>query len=118
MEQLLQADPNIVTKPENEQMESIRKLAVVTVAMGVRRSEILNMSQDVGELSGSFLAKVQGKAATFEFRTKCTEECCREGAKSVDFTDTIIKYILVNGLANAEIRREVLGWKSLDKSSL
>ena len=118
MKQLLCADPNIVTKPENEQMESIRKLAVVPVAMGVRRSEMLNMSQDVGELSRTFLAKVQGKAATCEFRTKCTEECCREGEKSVDFTNMIVKYVLVNGLADAEIRREVLGWKLLNKSSL
>ena len=37
---------------------------------------------------------------------------------SVDFTDTIVKYALVNGLADAEIRREVLGWKLLNKSSL
>ena len=50
MEQLLRADPNIVTKPEIEQMVSIRKLALVPVAMGVRWSEMLNMSQDVGEL--------------------------------------------------------------------
>ena len=107
-----------MTKPEIDQMKSIRKLAVVPVAMGIRWSEMLNMSQDVGELSRAFLAKVQGKAATCEFRTKCTEECCREGEKSVDFTDTIVKYVLVNSLANAEIRREVLGWKLLDESSL
>ena len=109
MEQILRADPNIVAKPEAEQLESIRKLAVVPVAMGVRRSEMLNMSQDVGELSRAFLAKVQGKAATCEFRTECTEECCREAEKSVDFTNTIVKYVLVNGLVDAEIRREVLG---------
>merc|ERR1712055_206174 len=68
--------------------------------------------------SRAFLARVQGKAATCEFKTKCTEECCREGEKSVDFTNTIVKYVLVNGLADAEIRREVLGWKLLDESSL
>ena len=61
---------------------------------------------------------MQRKAATCEFRTKCREECCREGEKSVDFTDTIVKYALVNGFSNAEIRREVLGWKLLDESSL
>ena len=110
IEQLFRADPNIVTKPENKQIESIRKLAVVPVAMGVRRSEMLNISQDVGELSKTFLAKVQGKATTCEFRTKCTEECCREGEKSVDFTDTIVKYVLVNGFLDTEIPREVLGW--------
>jgi len=118
MEQLLRADPRIVSKSEKDQMESIRNLAVVPVAMGVRRSEMLNMSQDVGELSRTFLAKIQGKAATCEFKTKCKEACCLSNAISVDFTSTIVKYVLVNGLVDAEIRREVLGWKSLDESSL
>ena len=58
MEQLLCANPDIVAKPEIEQMESIRKLAVVPVAMEVTQSEMLNMSQDVGELSRTFLTKV------------------------------------------------------------
>ena len=61
MEQLLRADPNIVSKSEKDQMESIRKLAVVPVAMGVRRSEMLNKSQDVWELSRAFLAKDKAK---------------------------------------------------------
>ena len=43
-EQLLHADPDIAAKPEAEQIESIRSLAVIPVAMGVRRSEMLNMS--------------------------------------------------------------------------
>merc|ERR1712237_265090 len=118
LEQLIRADPNLVDKPENEQLASIRKLAVVPVAMGVRRSELLNMTQDVGELARSYLAKVQGKAATCEFKTRCTEGCCSARTNYVDFTDMIVKYVLVNGLADAEIRREVLGWKSLDESSL
>ena len=42
----------------------------------------------------------------------------QRGGKSVDFTDTIVKYVLVNGLADAGIYREVLGWKLLDESSL
>ena len=79
---------------------------------------MLNMSQDVGELSRAFLAKVQGKAATCEFQTKCKETCCTAAGKSVDFTSMIVKYVLVNGLSDAEIRREVLGWKLLDESSL
>ena len=79
---------------------------------------MLNMSQEVGELSRVFLAKVQGKAATCEFKTKCEEQCCKANGKTVDFTTMIVKYVLVNGLADAEIRREVLGWKLLDESSL
>ncbi len=118
LEQLLQADPGIADKPEVDQLESIRKLAVVPVALGVRRAGLLNMTQKADELSRSFLAKVQGKAATCGFTTKCTEECCSGEGKSTDFTNTIVKYVLVNGLVDTEIRREVLGWKRLDESSL
>ena len=118
LEQLLQADPNIADKPEVDQLDSIRKLAVIPVSRGIRRAGLLNMTQKADELSRTFLANVQGKAATCEFTTRCTEECCSEEGKSADFTNTIVKYVLVNGLADAEIRREVLGWKLLDESSL
>ena len=69
-------------------------------------------------MSRMFLAKIQGKAATCEFKTKCKEARCQGTAILVDFTSTIVKYVLVNGLVDAEIRREVLGSKSLDESSL
>ena len=118
LKQTLRADPNLVTKPEAEQLEAIRKLAVIPIAMGMRRSETLNMVQESGEPSRAFLAKVQGKAATCQFRTKCAEDCCREKGNPVDFTNTIVKYVLVNGLVDAEIRREVLGWELLDESTL
>jgi len=36
----------------------------------------------------------------------------------VDFSAIIVKYVLVNGLADADIKREVLGWKDLDSSAL
>ena len=68
MEQVLRAEPELTTKTEIEQLSAIRKLAVVPVAMGVRRSELLNLSQDVGEPSRSFLSRIQGKAATYEFK--------------------------------------------------
>ncbi len=79
---------------------------------------MLSMSQEVGERSRTFLEKVQGKAAACDFKIRCTEKGCREGGNYGDFTDTIVKCVLINGLANAEIRREILGWESLDESSL
>ena len=119
-EQVIRADPEIMNKSENEQLEAIRRLAVVPVAMGVRRSELLNLSQDVGELSRAFLSRVQGKAATCNFTVGCEEACCNtnEQAKPVNFTPIVVKYVLVNGLADAEIRREILGWKNLDSATL
>ena len=120
MEQVIRADPDITKKSEEDQLKSIRKLAVVPVAMGVRRSELLNLSQDVGEPSRAFLSRVQGKAATCNFTVRCEENCCNGGEqdKLVNFTPVVVKYVLVNGLADAEIRREILGWKNLDSATL
>ena len=118
MEQVLRAEPELTTKTEIEQLSAIRKLAVVPVAMGVRRSELLNLSQDVGEPSRSFLSRIQGKAATCDFKIKCEESCCSGSDKLVDFTSVVVKYVLVNGLSDSDIRREVLGWKDLDSSTL
>ena len=36
----------------------------------------------------------------------------------MSFTPIVVKYVLVNGLADAEIRREILGWKNLDTATL
>ena len=118
MEQVLRAEPELTSKTETDQLQAIWKLAVVLVAMGVRRSELLNLSQDVGEASRAFLSKIQGKAATCDFKIKCKEPCCSDSSNLVDFTAVVVKYVLVNGLADIDIRREVLGWKSLDFSSL
>ena len=109
LEHILRSDPEITSKDEGEQLKSIKKLCVVPVAMGVRRSEVLNLTQDSAELSRSFLSRIQGKAATCNFVTKCTADCCSTSPSAVDFSSVIIKYVLVNGLADAEIRREAQG---------
>ena len=51
IEHVLRSEPGIVDKSEQDQLGLIRKLCVVPVAMGVRRSEVLNLTQDSGELS-------------------------------------------------------------------
>ena len=73
--------------------------------MGVRRSELLNLTQDAGELSRSYLSRIQGKAATCEVSTKCFAACCLNTPSNVDFSMIIVKYVLVNGLVDAEIKR-------------
>ena len=118
LEHVLRSDPDITGKEEPDQLASIRKLCVIPAAMGVRRSDVLNLTQDSAELSRSFLSRIQGKAATCNFVTSCKAVCCRANPPKVDFSDVVIKYVLVNGLADAEIRRDVLGWKDLDTSSV
>ena len=93
----------------------MKTLAVVPVAMGMRRSELLSMTQDSRELSRAFASRVQGKAATCSFTTRCTANPC---TTEVDFTEVIVKYVLVNGLSYDKIHRDALGWPNLDTSLL
>ena len=65
-EQLFRADPNVTAKQESEQLESIRKLAVVPSAIRARRPKMLSRSQEVGERPRGLFEGEQGKTATCE----------------------------------------------------
>ena len=115
-EQVIRADPEIMKKSEDEQLEAIRRLAVVPVAMGVRRSELLNLSQDVGELSRAFLSRVQGKTATCNFTVGCEEACCNTNEQA---KPGILRQLLLNmcwSMAWLMLRFDVKSW--LEESGL
>ena len=114
--QLLSVDPNVLAKPEIEQLDSIRRLAIAPDAMGVRRSKVLSVPQEVGERPRVLYKKEQGKKAACE--PKCAKKRCREKEESDGLTDMTIKYVLVNGLAEAETRSEVLDRNLLEDNSL
>ena len=80
---LLKTNPQITFKPVKDVMNALKSLAVVAVATGVLRTELLHMSQDRDEPFRSFAARVRGKAETCTYSTTCT---C---SATVDFTDII-----------------------------
>ena len=85
----------------------MRPLAVIPVATGVLRTELLQLRQERDEPFRAFTARVRGKAETCAFSTKC--EC----GKNVDYTDHVIRDVLRNGISDPDIRREVLGTKNV-----
>ena len=113
---LIRGNSNIVTNStEQELLDAIKKLAVIPVAISVRRSDLLSIRQCDGESIRTFFARIKGKAATCAYTADCTAPTCTQ---SVDFTDIIVKDVLISGLAEDEIKREVLGWAGLDESSM
>ena len=68
------------------------------------------MQQDSGEPIRSFHAKVKGRAITCAYSVKCT---CNP-ASDVDYTEWVIKDVLLNGLADGDIKRDILGLNELD----
>ena len=88
---------------------------MIPVAISVRRSDLLAVGQCDGESVRSFLARIKGKAATCLYTVNCPSGDCN---RSVDFTDIIAKDVLISGLAEDEVKREVLGWPGLDNSTI
>ena len=69
---LLPSDAEIVSKPVQELLLAMQRLAVIPVAISVLRSELLAMHQTRGEQFRAFAARVRGKAGTCSFSTDCS----------------------------------------------
>ena len=100
---LLKSDPDIISKSTGAVTKAMKSLAVIAVATGVSRAELVQMHQERDESFRSFAARVRGKAEICNYITKCS--CLKE----VDFTDSIIRDVLIAGIADMDIRREILG---------
>ncbi len=108
---IIKGHPNAASGTEQELLAIVKKLAVIPVAISVRRSDLLSTKQAHGETGRSFYARLKGKAATCAYTINCSEGTC---ARLIDFTNVIVKDVLINGLADEEIKKDVLGWIELD----
>lgn len=113
-DQLLKEDPTAADGTHETLFNAIKRLAVIPVAVSVRRADLLQMRQAHGENIRSFYSKIKGKAATCNYSIKC--HC--NPPSTVDFTDIIIRDVVVAGLADVDIRKEVLGWTELDNAPI
>ena len=112
---ILKGHPAAVTSTEAALLTTIKELAVIPVAICVRRAELLTTKQGHGENARAFYAKVKGKVATCSYSITCSSSTC---AQVIDFTDVIVKDVIVAGLVDDEIKKEVLGLADLDNKSL
>ena len=120
---VLRAHPNYTSKPIAEAITILRSLAVVPVALGVLRSELDSMVQDPDEPFRTFAARVQGKAETCEFTTaysgKCPNvDCQRDYTGITYYTDERMRDVLLNGIADVDIRREALSCNDILQRSI
>ena len=100
---LLKANPNAASENLTQLLAAMRSLAIIPVATCVLRTELLQLRQERDEPFRTFTAKVRGKAETCSYTASCT---C--GA-SVDYTDHVIRDVILNGLYDSDIRRDALG---------
>ena len=114
---ILRAHPQFTSMPIDGAIAVMKSLAIIPVALGVLRSELLSMMQDPDETFRTFAARVQGKAEICEFKTRyrgrgtCGADNCGaayayEG--ETYYTDEMIRDVLLQGIADVDIRREAL----------
>ena len=104
---LLKTDANIVSKNVDTVLNTMKKLAVIPVATGILRSELLEMKQHRDEAFRKFASRVRGKAETCEYEVNVTCECTK--VNRVNFTDHIMRDVLLAGIYDPDIRRELYG---------
>ncbi len=113
---LLRENPNIISEGEDNLMEAINQMAVIKVATSVRRTKLLSVKQDHGETIREFYANVKATAATCNYTIRCPNTCCA-AQQPIDYTSSIVKDVLVAGIADGDIRKDVLGWAELDSKN-
>ena len=102
-------DDNIPSSNIDEMLKLLRSLSVVPVAINVQRSELLRMQQQPGEAIRTFFSRVRGKAITCRFQIECV---------SVNYTNDIIKHVVIAGIYNEDVRQDVYGIQDADTMSV
>lgn len=112
---ILKGHPSAITGDEEQLMATMKQMAVPPMATSIRRDMLLSTKQDDEENIRSFVARLNGKAATCTYTMECSAGKCTQRN---DFTHIIVKDVLVAGLADEDIRRDVLGWAELDDKTV
>ena len=113
---LIKENPEIISEGEEELLKAIKQMAVIHIATSVRRNNLLQSKQDAGESFREFYANVKAVASTCAFQITCSHPCCTQKSP-IDYTHMVIKDILIAGISDSEISKELLGWSELDNKS-
>ena len=113
---LIKENPTVISEGEDVLLEAMKQMAVIQIATSVRRNNLLQSKQDAGESFREFYANVKAVASTCAFQIPCNHSCCSEKS-AIDYTHMVIKDILIAGVSDSDIRKELLGWSELDSKS-
>ena len=113
---LVKQDPEISSQPEHDVLKAIREMAVIKIAASVRRTKLMLSRQDHGVNFREYYANTRAAAATCNYKIQCRHDCCAE-KDPIDYTQNVVKDIILAGMADSDIRRDVLGLSDLDSKT-
>ena len=113
--------PDFLDQPANELLPLLKSLTVIPVARTVKQNEFLQMRQDPADAIRTFHSKVKSKAITCRFKKVCSHPHAplqvngiAPAHVEVDYTNEMIKHVILNGLYDEEIRRDIFGNNRID----
>ena len=108
----LRLDPTIASHPTDKIMSTLHSLAVIPVAIGVTRAELMKMKQKSDETFRTFAARVKGKAETCDYQVEVFCGKC-ENVINAQYATETMKDVLLAGILDIDIRREALNCEGL-----
>ena len=117
------AHPNILNLGIDKVVRLSKSTAVIPVSICVRRSEALSCKQKMGETFRHFSISVRGAVTDCDFTVPCPHasagrHCAIAGCNGVDYTDSVVRNILLAGIYDTDIRRDVLSDPSMASKSI
>ena len=113
---VLQTNPHITNESENQVMLIMESFAVIRVSKGAQRAELMKLTQGGDEAIRTFAARAQGKAQTCGFKT--TGKCKCGQSLEVDYTQEVIKDVIMAGIADNDIQTSVLEIEGIESKPL
>ena len=113
------ANADILNMTEDQVMAAIKEYAVQRRAISSLKMDLWRMTQDEGEGIRKFYARVKELAAQCQLTLPCTEPTCRlRHAPYLSYCDEIVKQVVLSGIADRDIRKEVLGVDGINNKNL
>ena len=94
-------------------LSNMRMLAVRQENIMVARVKLHQMRQDRDEPIRAFAARLRGQAGVCNFNMDCPSDTCNA---SVDYSDVMVRDVLIKGLIDEEIQLDILGDSKQDMS--
>ena len=104
-------EENLIDKTIDEVLSAIKKLAVKEENPMLSRIALQNMKQEHGENIRTFGSRLQSQASICKFTIQCSK--CNE---EVDYSDAVLRDVLITGLEDQDIQAEILSSTDQDMS--
>ena len=113
------ATNNAHTMTEEQLLATVKQYAVLQRAVSSMKMDLYGMKQDDGEPIRKFYARVQNLARQCQLTVPCPEIGCRNHtAPFISYADEIVKQVVLCGIADQDIKKEVLGTTGINAKSL